>query len=74
MTPEKSNIYTAEFRASAVKLANESEKPITQVAKYLGINVNTGPGSGNTVGLKRTIKRYEATSIFTTNSNASRKK
>ncbi len=41
MKPEKPNIYTAEFRASAVKLANESDKPITQVAKDLGINVNT---------------------------------
>ncbi|HSN24030.1 MAG TPA: IS3 family transposase [Methylomicrobium sp.] len=41
MSPEKPNIYTAEFRASAVKLANESDKPITQVAKDLGINVNT---------------------------------
>ena len=37
MKPEKPNIYTAEFRASAVKLANESDKPITQVAKDLGI-------------------------------------
>lgn len=41
MSQEKPNIYTAEFRASAVKLANESDKPITQVAKDLGINVNT---------------------------------
>jgi transposase len=41
MNPEKPNIYTAEFRASAVKLANESDKPVTQVAKDLGINVNT---------------------------------
>ena len=41
MNPEKPNIYTAKFRASAVKLANESDKPITQVAKDLGINVNT---------------------------------
>ena len=41
MSPEKPNIYTAEIRASADKLANESDKPITQVAKDLGINVNT---------------------------------
>jgi transposase len=41
MKPEKPKTYTAEFRASAVKLANESDKPITQVAKDLGINVNT---------------------------------
>jgi transposase len=41
MSQEKSNIYTAEFRASAIRLANESDKPITQVAKDLGINANT---------------------------------
>ena len=41
MKSEKPNIYTAEFRASAVKLANDSDKPITQIAKDLGINVNT---------------------------------
>lgn len=41
MNQEKPKTYTAEFRASAVKLANESDKPITQVAKDLGINVNT---------------------------------
>jgi transposase len=43
MNPEKPNIYKAEFRASAAKLANESDKPITQVAKDPGINVNTLP-------------------------------
>ena len=41
MNPQKTNTYTAEFRASAVQLANDSDKPITQVAKDLGINVNT---------------------------------
>lgn len=41
MSKENPNTYTAEFRASAVKLANESDKPISQVAKDLGINVNT---------------------------------
>lgn len=41
MSKEKPNTYTAEFRASAVKLANESDKPISQVAEDLGINVNT---------------------------------
>ncbi|QPK61392.1 transposase [Methylomonas sp. LL1] len=41
MSQEKPNTYTAEFRASAVKLANESDKPISQVAQDLGINVNT---------------------------------
>jgi transposase len=41
MSKENPNTYTAEFRASAVKLANESDKPISQVAKDIGINVNT---------------------------------
>ncbi|TCV73129.1 transposase [Methylomonas methanica] len=41
MSQEKPNTDTAEFRASAVKLANESDKPISQVAQDLGINVNT---------------------------------
>lgn len=41
MSKEKPNTYTAEFRASAVKLANESDKPISQVAQDLGVNVNT---------------------------------
>ncbi|CAA9892743.1 transposase [Candidatus Methylobacter favarea] len=39
MKPEKPDIYTAEFRAPAVKLANEADKPLTQAAKDLGINV-----------------------------------
>lgn len=41
MKPEKPHIYTAEFRASAVKLATESDQSIAQTAKDLGINVNT---------------------------------
>ena len=41
MSREKPNTYTAEFRASAVKLANESDKSVAQVALDLGINVNT---------------------------------
>lgn len=41
MSREKPNTYTAEFRASAVKLANESGKPVAQVALDLGVNVNT---------------------------------
>lgn len=41
MSQEKPKTYTAEFRASAVKLANESDHPIAQTAKDLGINVNT---------------------------------
>jgi transposase len=41
MSREKPNIYTAEFRESSVKLANESNQSVAQVAKELGINVNT---------------------------------
>jgi transposase len=41
MSREKPKTYTAEFRASAVKLANESDQSIAQTANELGINVNT---------------------------------
>ena len=41
MSQEKPKVYTAEFRESAVKLANESDKQITQTARDLGINENT---------------------------------
>ena len=52
MGQEKPKVYTAEFRESAVKLANESDKPIAQTARDLGINENTLHTSGpaNTVG------------------------
>jgi transposase len=33
--------YRAEFRASAVKLAVESDLPVSQTAKELGVNKNT---------------------------------
>lgn len=33
MSQEKPKVYSAEFRESAVKLANESDKPIAQTAK-----------------------------------------
>jgi transposase len=36
MKREKGKAYTAEFRASAVKLANESDKPIAQTARDIG--------------------------------------
>lgn len=41
MSREKPKTYTAEFRSSAVKLATESDKSIADVARDLGINVNT---------------------------------
>ena len=41
MSQEKPNTHTAEFRASAVKLADESDQPVARTAKDPGINVNT---------------------------------
>lgn len=38
---KKPTRYTTEFRQSAVKLAVESDQPISQTAKELGINENT---------------------------------
>jgi transposase len=38
---QKAKIYSAEFRASSVKLAIDSDLPIAQTAKDLGINPNT---------------------------------
>jgi len=41
MSREKPNTYTAEFRESAVKLFNDSNQSVSQLAKELGVNVNT---------------------------------
>lgn len=41
MSQKKANSYTAEFKEAAVKLAVESEQPVNQTARELGINVNT---------------------------------
>lgn len=41
MSHEKPKVCTDEFKGSAVKLANESAKPIAQTARGLGINENT---------------------------------
>ncbi len=38
---QKPNSYSSEFRASAVKLAIESDQPRSVTARELGINVNT---------------------------------
>ncbi len=37
----KPNTYTSEFKESAVKLALESDQPIAQTARDLGVNQNT---------------------------------
>jgi transposase len=41
MGQEKPKVYTAEFKESAVKLANESAKSIAQTARDIGVNENT---------------------------------
>lgn len=41
MSHKQEKPYPTEFKESAVKLAVESDNSITQVAKELGINVNT---------------------------------
>jgi transposase len=41
MTTTKEKPYPSEFKASAVKLAIESDSTIAQTAKDLGINENT---------------------------------
>ena len=41
MSEKKSKTYTAEFKESAVKLAVESDQPVTETASELGVNVNT---------------------------------
>jgi len=38
---KKQNQYTAEFRESAVKLAIESDQPVSKTAEELGVNKNT---------------------------------
>ena len=40
---KKPNTYTSEFRESSIKLALESDQPIAQTARDLGINPNTKP-------------------------------
>jgi transposase len=41
MSREKPKTYTTEFKVSAVKLANESDQPVTKTAEDLGVNPNT---------------------------------
>jgi transposase len=41
MSQHKEKPYPSEFKESAVKLAIESNNPIAQTARELGINVNT---------------------------------
>jgi len=41
MSKKKLNSYTSEFKESSVKLAIESDLPIAQTAKNLGIAIST---------------------------------
>ena len=41
MSEKKVKNYTAEFKESAVKLAVESDKSVTETARELGVNINT---------------------------------
>ena len=41
LSKEKPKTYPAEFRESSVKLALDSDQPIAQTAKDLGVNPNT---------------------------------
>lgn len=41
MSEKKSrNQYSEEYKSEAVRLANDSGKPVTQVARELGVNAN----------------------------------
>jgi hypothetical protein len=42
MNQEKPKVYTAEFRESSVKLATESDKPVAQTARDIGVNEKKG--------------------------------
>ncbi len=41
MSQEKPKVYPSEFRESSVKLAIDSDQPIAQTARDLGVNPNT---------------------------------
>ena len=41
MNQEKPQVYPSEFRESSVNLAIESDQPIAQTARELGVNPNT---------------------------------
>lgn len=41
---EKSENHTEKFKKSVVKLAVESDQPVAETARDLGVNVNALPG------------------------------
>lgn len=40
MATKKNKHYTKEFKLEAIRLANESDKPVAQIARELGIRQN----------------------------------
>jgi len=40
MAPKKNKQYSKEFKLEAIRLANESDKPVAQIARELGIRQN----------------------------------
>jgi transposase len=52
--PEKRNKYDREFREGAVRIVNETNKPIAQIARDLGVNEGT---LGNWVALDRETRQ-----------------
>jgi transposase len=41
MSPKKRRLFTAEQKADAVRIVEQSDKPLSQIAKKLGISEST---------------------------------
>ena len=41
MSKKVTNTYSSEFKESSVKLALESDQPVAETARELGVNINT---------------------------------